>query len=109
MMLTALMLDVISFNPMFVYNIAGFIALVIGLVGSFFKQQNAINVLKNEIQNMKENNIKLEDRVNNSESKIQAQISILEERMDHRLSQVYDKIEKLPSDLSILFKNIMAK
>lgn len=104
-----LILQAFTVYPSLLYNIAGFIGLVIGLVGSFFKLQNAINLLRNENQNMKETIIKLEDRINNSESKIQAQLSILEEKMDTRLSQVYDKVERLPQDLSVLFKNIIGK
>lgn len=104
-----MLLEIISFNPSVIYNLAGFAALLVGLVGSFFKLQNAISLLKSENQNLKETMIKLEDKVSSAETKTQVQLSILEEKMEHKLSQLYDKVEKLPTDLAILFKNIIGK
>lgn len=104
-----ILLQAVTFLPSVIYNIAGFLMILIGLIGSFFNLKNKISLLENEKENMKETIIKLEARINNSESKIQAQLSTLEEKMDARLNQVYDKIEKLPQDLSTLFKNIMGK
>lgn len=109
LILFATLLDVLTFNSTLAYNLAGFIGLVVALVGSFFKLQNDMNVLKNENTNLKENVIRLEDRLNNSESKTQSQLSMLDEKMESRFEQVYDKIERLPQDLSVLFKNILSK
>lgn len=99
----------ISILPNLLYNIAGFLALVIGLIGAFFNLKNEISLLKSEKNNMKTDIVKLENRVNNSESKIQAQLTALDKKLDNRLEQVYDKIDKLPQDLSVLFKNIIGK
>lgn len=108
-MLTVVLLDIISFNPTFVYNIIGFLGVIVALVGAFFNLKNEISLLKSEKENMKVTITKLEDRVNNSETKIQAQLTTLDKKLEDKLGQVYDRIEKLPQDLSILFKNIMSK
>jgi peptidoglycan hydrolase CwlO-like protein len=98
-----------SLTPTILYNLAAFITLMIGLVGSFFNLKNSIALQKSEIQRLKEDNLKLELRIDNFDSKIQTQIAALDLKLDSKIGGLYDKIEKLPQDLSALFKNILNK
>jgi len=100
---------VISFTPSILYNIAGFISLVVALVGAFFKLQNRQDLLQQEYGTMKEYIQKIEERANQDYSKIENKISELENRIETRHKELTEKIDKLPGDLAQIFKNVNLK
>lgn len=103
------MLLLITFDPSVIYECAAFLAIVIGGVATYFKNVNAIEILKNDLQNEKDCRIKLEAKVELSQDKIERKIGELEDKMEIRHKELNDKIDALPNHLADLFKGIMLK
>lgn len=101
-----MLLEIISFNPSLLYNILGVITIVITGIAFFFNLKNKVELVKNDLTNQKDYMIKLEEKVNASESKIEHKINDLEIKLEDRHRELNDKIERLPVQISEMFKNL---
>lgn len=72
-----------------IYIIAGMIAIV----GSHFRNQFKIELVEAELKNHKENHIKLEQRVQEHENKIDAKLDVMNGKMDDLKNLIIEKMK----------------
>ncbi len=85
----------ISFDPSALYNISGFLGLVVALVATFFKLQNKTDLVKNDLENVKQNLVKLEDKLDATYLRIENKIGELENKINSLPHEIIDLMRQL--------------
>lgn len=94
--IATLLLDVVTFNPSLVYNVLSVILVLLTGAGFIFNLKTQIQLLRNDLQNLRDNVSKLEQKTSADYTKIENKMGLLEE-----------KIEQLPVNITNLIKTFL--
>lgn len=76
-------------------DIITIVGAMIMILGSFYASQNDIKLVRNDLDNHRENHKKLEERVTSHEDKIDKKLAGLDSKIDEKHNILNDKLDEL--------------
>ncbi len=81
-------------NGLDVGTVIEILLLMAAIIGSHYTLKNEVNIVRNDLNNHKDNHSKLEERVTAHENKIDDKLNVLSEKMDALKTLIIENLKK---------------